>query len=584
MTQARSHHSSRDHPEVVAACVQALQAWPGHSEATQMQAAAEQAIADADRCCEEANRLLKLTELVKADASCSQSLNIYPTHQKALALQPKIKLEITSAEQHYATAASVFAGASLLDVAAMRRVDEECSLALQAFTGHRAARELREKAGEGLQVDKTFQQGQVEISEAQYASAAASFAEAARLIMSSGGVVSAGPLRLRLADCFTKMGECDTNMISPPPSAETLYTEAISIYSAVEAQAEQHQKQLAGLFKARAYVRHAHGNLQGAAEDIEQAAGVEQGVSDGEGKGACTAQEEWLGHLRDTPLLSRMARAPQGTKVQIEVCLNERWVPTRGYSSGHLMAGDPEMFTASDGGPQPGYRGERHGTPADKDLQLPAGWCFEDQWTPPPPESGTADKDGFEYAKGFDKYDFSPQSFMSAVVRRRRLSRTAVKSLPASTIETVPLYVGLLSGAPQLPCCNLSQVGFLRKEGGQVRNWKRRWFALQTVSADECLELTYSDFSVRGAPTEVKGCIPLKNVTSVGVDSSKAEEKGKQPPAITLTTEGRVYLLQADSAAEHEDWLQALRLAVRVATGQQDWPSAPRVETRDYKS
>jgi hypothetical protein len=41
---------------------------------------------------------------------------------------------------------------------------------------------------------------------------------------------------------------------------------------------------------------------------------------------------------------------------------------------------------------------------------------------------------------------------------------------------------------------------------------------------------------------------------------------------------------QADSAAEHEDWLQVLRLAVRVATGQQDWPSAPRVETRDYKS
>ncbi len=324
---------------------------------------------------------------------------------------------------------------------------------------------------------------------------------------------------------------------------------------------------------------HAHGNLQAAEEDIRHANKIEQGLGDGVDKAACTIPLVWLGHLRDEPLLTRMADAPQNTTVTVEVFLNERWVPTRGYSSDHLMSGDVEMFTHRDGGPQPGYRGKRHGTPADGDLQLPSGWQYVDQWTPPPVGSDIADKDGFEYAKGWDKYKFSPASFTTAVVRRRRLVRKATKVLPAPTMTTVPLMhlEGLCHEAPQLPCCRVTRAGFLTKEGGNVRNWKRRWFAIQTAGADgteargDSLELRYGEYNIRGAPTNLKGGIELKHVTSVS--ASKVEEpNGDEPPMIDLNTEARVYHLRADSRAEHEYWLQALELAVQVATGQQEWP------------
>ena len=93
----------------------------------------------------------------------------------------------------------------------------------------------------------------------------------------------------------------------------------------------------------------------------------------------------------------------------------------------------------------------------------------------------------------------------------------------------------------------------------------------QSCRAQNQLELRYFDYNTRGAPTNLKGRIELKSVTSVSASKAK-EPKGDEPPMIELNTEGRVYRLRADSHSEHEYWLQALTLAVRVATGQQDWP------------
>ena len=43
------------------------------------------------------------------------------------------------------------------------------------------------------------------------------------------------------------------------------------------------------------------------------------------------------GQLRDCAALVRMAAAPAGATEEIEVFLNERYIPSRGWSSGHLV-------------------------------------------------------------------------------------------------------------------------------------------------------------------------------------------------------------------------------------------------------
>jgi len=48
----------------------------------------------------------------------------------------------------------------------------------------------------------------------------------------------------------------------------------------------------------------------------------------------------WNQLYRDPTTIATMAKAPQGTTVPIEVYLNERYIPIRGWSSGHLLPTD----------------------------------------------------------------------------------------------------------------------------------------------------------------------------------------------------------------------------------------------------
>eukprot|EP01043_Picozoa_sp_COSAG02_P046576 COSAG02_NODE_4371_length_5442_cov_3.279057_3_plen_109_part_00 len=92
-----------------------------------------------------------------------------------------------------------------------------------------------------------------------------------------------------------------------------------------------------------------------------------------------------------------MAKAPQGAKMPIEVYLNERYIPLRGWSSGHLLPTDRCMFSHADGGPSSGYEGERHGTPSEKGLQIPIGWQWAGDWTNSIGDPAF-DKEGYQYA------------------------------------------------------------------------------------------------------------------------------------------------------------------------------------------
>ena len=73
-------------------------------------------------------------------------------------------------------------------------------------------------------------------------------------------------------------------------------------------------------------MRHDHGDLDGAKDDIAASSQL----------GNITAQTESDKLLRDQPLIRRMATQSEGDVVEVEIFLNERWIPTRGWSSGHL--------------------------------------------------------------------------------------------------------------------------------------------------------------------------------------------------------------------------------------------------------
>jgi hypothetical protein len=243
-----------------------------------------------------------------------------------------------------------------------------------------------------------------------------------------------------------------------------------------------------------------------------------------------------------------MAKQPQGATVEVEVYLNERWVPLRGWSSGHLLEFERKMFTHAFGSPPCGYRGERHGTPAEDALQLPTGWEWTSEWQQQQPLAGS-DADGFEYA-GQDWTKFEPDMFTTACVRRRRLVRRATKVLP----KPEPAYPFTLLAS-----------GYFTKQGGFVKNWKQRWFEIRAVvrpdpeawaknQSLEHAELKYYDIDGHGAPGEEKAIILLGRMKTTSDDKAMTIELSGTSP------DGEAFQRSCafNSRADYDDFLQVL--------------------------
>jgi len=89
--------------------------------------------------------------------------------------------------------------------------------------------------------------------------------------------------------------------------------------------------------------------------------------------------------------------------------------------------------------------------------------------------------------------------------------------------------------------------GYLKKKGGDRRNWKKRWFVLTTV------ELSYWVKPNRSQ----KGSIQLEDVKSVQNASSKKHKR-----CFSVTTESREYMIVAESDEQRTAWMNALRGAI----------------------
>eukprot|EP01114_Cavostelium_apophysatum_P023666 TRINITY_DN898_c0_g1_i1.p1 TRINITY_DN898_c0_g1~~TRINITY_DN898_c0_g1_i1.p1 ORF type:complete len:439 (-),score=184.56 TRINITY_DN898_c0_g1_i1:98-1414(-) len=86
--------------------------------------------------------------------------------------------------------------------------------------------------------------------------------------------------------------------------------------------------------------------------------------------------------------------------------------------------------------------------------------------------------------------------------------------------------------------------GFLVKEGGSIKTWKKRYFILKNS------ELAY--YKNKGEEEIDK--IPLATVTCI-----QASDKRKKPNCFEVVTPNRIYAFSADTEQERKEWLDALR-------------------------
>ena len=154
--------------------------------------------------------------------------------------------------------------------------------------------------------------------------------------------------------------------------------------------------------------------------------------------GAAKVGGEMYRRFRESSKLHHMATQAQGTELTVSVYLNERYIPIRGWSSGHLLPTDREMFSHQDGCSDK-YQGERHCPPAPDQLQLPESWQYTSDWVSSQGQEGF-DKDGFEYAFNWSRNpaDYKPSSSFSSCVRRRRYTRTCVRITPHHGAVSIP--------------------------------------------------------------------------------------------------------------------------------------------------
>ena len=119
--------------------------------------------------------------------------------------------------------------------------------------------------------------------------------------------------------------------VAPAPNAEALYSKAIE----KEGKREVY-------YRARAWARMCSGNLGAAEADLKAAAKIGQPRAKGDASDSvCLASIDTT--VRDENLLRQMAGAQQQQVVSVTVFLNERWIPLRGWSSGHLLPTDRDV-------------------------------------------------------------------------------------------------------------------------------------------------------------------------------------------------------------------------------------------------
>jgi len=123
-----------------------------------------------------------------------------------------------------------------------------------------------------------------------------------------------------------------------------------------------------------------------------------------------------------------------------------------------------------------------------------------------------------------------------------------------SRLASSTFYAGKTTDEPQ------TSEGFLYKRGKIVKNWKQRWFILDT----DRRELSYYDSKQEG---KCHGTIPLSDI--LGVEEADPTsvvpvlKPGEAGFFFNVNTQKRVYHLMALRNAERVEWMGRINTAIQ---------------------
>eukprot|EP01027_Heterolobosea_sp_BB2_P013998 GEZU01020139.1.p1 GENE.GEZU01020139.1~~GEZU01020139.1.p1 ORF type:complete len:701 (-),score=127.54 GEZU01020139.1:368-2470(-) len=108
-----------------------------------------------------------------------------------------------------------------------------------------------------------------------------------------------------------------------------------------------------------------------------------------------------------------------------------------------------------------------------------------------------------------------------------------------------------VDAAPSGPSAkDITMSGWLTKQGGSHKTWKRRWFVLKN-----CVLSYFKD------PADPA---PIDSINLIGRIVTRADDEIGIPHALQLLTPSRTYYMYAETGDDAEKWMNTLKLACKV--------------------
>jgi len=153
---------------------------------------------------------------------------------------------------------------------------------------------------------------------------------------------------------------------------------------------------------------------------------------------------------------------------------------------------------------------------------------------------------------GSDFLDFSQgEDSLWLKIWRYLMATNEMRNNPVRINRTMSqLTPSMLVGMSMSPSDEVDLQGYLKKQGGRVPTWKKRWFVLNTKE-NRC------DYFTNESKTDQKGSFELSSIKSV-----KQIGGGSNGFRFEVQTTNRVFLLEASQLTSRMQWMDALNKVI----------------------
>eukprot|EP00027_Filamoeba_sp_ATCC50430_P013102 CAMPEP_0168573782 /NCGR_PEP_ID=MMETSP0413-20121227/18721_1 /TAXON_ID=136452 /ORGANISM="Filamoeba nolandi, Strain NC-AS-23-1" /LENGTH=831 /DNA_ID=CAMNT_0008607061 /DNA_START=125 /DNA_END=2619 /DNA_ORIENTATION=+ len=140
----------------------------------------------------------------------------------------------------------------------------------------------------------------------------------------------------------------------------------------------------------------------------------------------------------------------------------------------------------------------------------------------------------------------------SPTTARANQPTTPAAPAPQPVPSNPPPIARTVSSRRSMSPLSMDRTGYLNKEGGKIKSWKKRYFVMKGASG----KILYAKKQNSGE----LGVIDLEGISAEKVRALGEYKKRKF--IIAIDTPKRIFYLQAESQQEQSDWFESIRRAV----------------------